>query len=367
VRILFIYQFCTLGGVEAVLRNRLAGLDARGVAVSLAFLDDLGGSETFRRAPGARLAFGRREIARLLAEERFDFILPIDTPEAYALLRGATKGAVVVTEVHSNHTPNLEYLHALAATGTRAVIAPSRHQRELILHEFPAVQRAGIPVHIVPNPIDTSRFRFAAPRQPLSRPVVGWVGRLEPQKNWRQFVALASALTHSGEDLDFVLVGGERAPTAVKETLRALVSGPELVSRFRWVSRLPYERMPAFYSLLAASGGCLVPTSLVEPFGMSVVEAMACSCPVVAPRIDAFTELIEDGLSGLHFPSGDIAAAAERVRRLLADAPLRERLRAGGLERIATHFTAERSVERFLDVLGSLHRPAAAACRGGEP
>jgi glycosyltransferase involved in cell wall biosynthesis len=356
VRILFIYQFCTLGGVEAVLRNRLAGLDVRGVAVSLAFLDDLGGSETFRRAPGARLAFGRRELARLLAEERFDFILPIDTPEAYALLRGATKGAIVVTEVHSNHTPNLEYLHALAATGTRAVIAPSRHQRELILREFPAIQRAGIPVHIVPNPIDTSRFRFAAPRQPLPRPVVGWVGRLEPQKNWRQFVALASALTHSGEDLDFVLVGGG-APTAVR-TLRAQRARAGEHSR---VSRAPHERMrpSAPSSRRARFAG--------EPFGMSVVEAMASSCPVVAPRIDAFTELIEDGLSGLHFPSGDIAAAAERVRRLLADAPLRERLRDGGLDRIATHFTAERSVERFLDVLGSLHRPAAAACRGGEP
>jgi glycosyltransferase involved in cell wall biosynthesis len=364
VRILFIYQFCTLGGVEAVLRNRLEELAAHGVAVSLAFLDDLGGSDTFRRVPGIRLSVSRRELARRLAEERFDFIVPIDTPEAYSLLRGATNRGVIVTEVHSNHPPNLQYLHALASTGTRAVLTPSRFQRELILREFPAVGRAEIPVHIVPNPIDVRRFRFVAPRAPAARPVVGWVGRLEPQKNWRQFVALASALTHAGEDLDFVMVGGERAPTAVKETLRSLVTVRELVDRFRWVSRLPYERMPAFYSLLAASGGCLVPTSLVEPFGMTVVEAMACGSPVVAPRIDAFTELIEEGVSGLHFPSGDVVAATERVRQLLGDATLRERLRCGEGERIATHFTAERSVARLLEVLASLDGATPASRRG---
>jgi glycosyltransferase involved in cell wall biosynthesis len=364
VKVLFLYRFCTLGGVETVLRHRLDSLARRGVAVSLAFLDDLGGSATFRDAPVADLCFGRREIGQLLAQKRFDFILPIDTPEVEPLLRGSGGDAIVVAEVHSNHAPNLEYLHALDGTSTRAIIVPSAHQRDLVLRDFPAVRRAGIPVFVVPNPIDPALFRFVPPPRVPERPVVGWVGRLEPQKNWRQFVAIAAELTRTGADLDFILVGGARAPDAVKDTLRSLVTRRELAARFRWVSALAYERMPAFFSLLGASGGCLVPTSAVEPFGMTVLEAMACDAPVVAPRVDAFAELIEDGVSGLHFPPGDTLAATEAVRRVLADGDLRERLRAGGRDRVAARFTADRSVDRFLEVLSALRADAAPSALG---
>ena len=89
--------------------------------------------------------------------------------------------------------------------------------------------------------------------------------------------------------------------------------------------------------VLGAAAVLLHPIAFAEPFGLSVVEAMACGTPVVAFRRGSMAEVIDDGVTG--FAVDDIAAAVAAV-------PL-----AAALDRAAVRSTAERrfSVGRMVD------------------
>lgn len=81
---------------------------------------------------------------------------------------------------------------------------------------------------------------------------------------------------------------------------------------------------------------CFVQTSIHEGFGLPILEAMACGCPVITTDAHGNRDFCVDGENCLIVPQDDDAALAEAMRRLLADEELQQRLREGGLR------TAER-------------------------
>lgn len=105
-------------------------------------------------------------------------------------------------------------------------------------------------------------------------------------------------------------------------------------------------------AVLGSSAALLHPIAFAEPFGLSVVEAMACGTPVIAYPLGSMKEIVDVGVTGFLVP--DAKAAAEAV----AD--------AAALDRAAIRKTAERrfGVERMVDeylavyerVLGLRHR-----------
>jgi glycosyltransferase involved in cell wall biosynthesis len=90
---------------------------------------------------------------------------------------------------------------------------------------------------------------------------------------------------------------------------------------------------------------------LVETLPLSVMEAMAAGRPVVATRVGALDELIEDGVTGRLVPPNDPAALATALADLLADQAERERLGAAAALR-ATQFDIETTVEAMTALLG---------------
>ena len=64
-----------------------------------------------------------------------------------------------------------------------------------------------------------------------------------------------------------------------------------------------------------------------EPWGLAINEAMCAGLPIVASsEIGCVPDLVRDGGNGLIFPAGNIAALADALRSLIADAALRERM-----------------------------------------
>jgi len=85
-----------------------------------------------------------------------------------------------------------------------------------------------------------------------------------------------------------------------------------------------------------------------ELFGLALVQAMACGCPVVASDVPPLSEIVVDGESGLLVPSNDPQAIGAALARLAADRALWRRLSAGARARVAERFTWERVVDRCL-------------------
>ena len=90
--------------------------------------------------------------------------------------------------------------------------------------------------------------------------------------------------------------------------------------------------------VLRGWGHCLaavVPSVWPEPFGTVALEAMAAGRPVVASSVGGLAELVEDGVTGIQVPPGNVLALRNALERLLADAPLRARMGAAGREKAA--------------------------------
>jgi starch synthase len=85
-----------------------------------------------------------------------------------------------------------------------------------------------------------------------------------------------------------------------------------------------------------------------ELFGLALVEAMACGCPVIASDVPPLSEIVIDGVCGLLVPPNDPSAIAAALSRLATDHDLWRRLSAGARVRVSEQFAWERVVDRCL-------------------
>jgi len=77
--------------------------------------------------------------------------------------------------------------------------------------------------------------------------------------------------------------------------------------------------------------------SYYESFGMVALEAMACGSPVIASRVGGLVTTVRDGVTGFLVPDSDVAALADRIGSLIADADLRWRVGREGVRWAAQH------------------------------
>ena len=172
--------------------------------------------------------------------------------------------------------------------------------------------------------LDFSEFSFrAAPDTP---PYLLFFGRIHPDKGAADALRVARAA-----GLPLVLAGIVQDQAYFEREVE-----PRLGQGARYVGSVgPAERD----RLLGGALGLLHLIHFDEPFGLSVLEAMACGTPVVARRRGSMPELIQDGVSGVL-----VADEAEAVRAVAALPGLdRARVREHAL-----HFSVERMVTGYL-------------------
>jgi glycosyltransferase involved in cell wall biosynthesis len=193
------------------------------------------------------------------------------------------------------HTP-----HAVRAA--RAVLTVSEHSAADLRARFP---RAAAKVVAVPNGV-SERFAPITDADALAQfrdryglgegPLIAYLGTLQPRKNVELLAAAFGRVANALPGAELVLAGRIRPgyhPRLPRERVRLI--GP-----------LPDAELPLFYS--AAS--VLVNASLYEGFGLTLVEAMACGCPVIALRRSAVPEVTGDAALLLDEPSEEALARA---------------------------------------------------------
>lgn len=87
-----------------------------------------------------------------------------------------------------------------------------------------------------------------------------------------------------------------------------------------------------------------------ESFGVAAVEAMACGIPVIASDADGFKEVIEDGITGILVPKGDIDAIAESMYKLMHNDKLRKQMGQAGVQHVKKLYDWDNNVNNMEEI-----------------
>ena len=171
-------------------------------------------------------------------------------------------------------------------------------------------------------------------------PYLLFVGTLEPRKNvptlLRAFARLAKEIPHK-----LILAGGQGWNAGeILETIEALGLSGRVV-------RAGYVQTQGELGALYSAADAFVFPSLYEGFGLPVVEAMKCGCPVVTSDNSSMPEV--GGSAAVYCDAQDAEGLASAIRGVLEDTALRENLAASGLER-AKRFSWQACAETTLGV-----------------
>jgi glycosyltransferase involved in cell wall biosynthesis len=104
------------------------------------------------------------------------------------------------------------------------------------------------------------------------------------------------------------------------------------------IDAFPLPDMPGLY---AASEVCMYPSTSSEPFGLTMLEALASNRPMVVAEAGGMHEIIMDGITGFVIPVKDFESLASRIIQLLSNRELRDRFARTGREMIEQHYTKE--------------------------
>lgn len=189
--------------------------------------------------------------------------------------------------------------------------------------------------------MDEAQQKRVREKYGLAAPYIFYSGSLSPRKNMLRGVRAWEKLAAAGLPHDLVVTAGKSWHDG---DVAAAVAASPFSSRFHRLGAVPDEDLPALY---AAADVYFFP-SLYEGFGLPVLEAMACGCPVVASAGGAVGEAAGDAAWGVNpLSEDDMAAGLEKV---LTDAVLADELRRKGHQR-AAQFSWNSSMSAMLDVL----------------
>jgi glycosyltransferase involved in cell wall biosynthesis len=356
-KVLFVYKYLTLGGVETVLRARLDGLERRGIEAHAWFFHDYGGRAVFTGREDRIRVGSVDDCLAAAAAEGFDLLSTIDTEEVLpGFAEGHCKLPRLLVECHSSYPESLEYLRTLPASRPAAVLVPSEHQRRVVRERV----GEGMRIEVVPNPLRQAFVDEPSPfAAPLPRPAVAWIGRLDDLKNWKGFLDTAGILRRRRVDVEF-WIAGKPIEAAGAKALLEHARDARVLDRLRWYRALPHDRVPALLDAVRDSGGLMVLTSRAESFGMTLAEAMARACAVAAPDQPPFTEFVTEAETGTLFRPGSPESAADQIQKLLEDGELRSRCGQKARETVLARFAPDPALKVLADILKNLAGPSPA-------
>jgi glycosyltransferase involved in cell wall biosynthesis len=265
----------------------------------------------------------------------------VGTRAAIALGEVGHRRPYVVSTVHSSRVrtaEDREQLRRLTPSMDRLIAVSRSIERKL--HDE---ERTAAPIELIYNGVDLERYDHQEPcctlrdeygMEPGSQ-IVGVVARLEPEKGHPTLLEAWPAVLRAVPDAYLLVIGEGSQRDALEATARDL----RIAHRVVFTGRR--DDVPA---VTAALDVAVLP-SYREAQGLSILEAMALSRPVVASNVGGIPEMIADGVTGLLVEPHDADGLARAITRLLTDHPLADTLARQAHDMVHDRFSIEYMVE----------------------
>jgi glycosyltransferase involved in cell wall biosynthesis len=174
--------------------------------------------------------------------------------------------------------------------------------------------------------------------------IIGVIARLSPEKGHCHLLRTAQMVVQHEPRARFLLVGDGPLRSVLEQEAEARgLKGSVIFTGVR-------RDMPRIYALL----DLVVSASLREGLPISLLEALAAGCPVIATRVGDVPRIVRDGVTGILIDPGDEAGLGRAIMDLLKDAPRRRNLGQEGKRLVGEHFTAKRMARDYATLYGDI-------------
>ena len=234
------------------------------------------------------------------------------------------------------HKPNERYVVSKISN----IIAVSLHVKNVI-SDMTQSQ-----ISVIQNGIDFEDIHNVQPHKSIEYPSILFVGGLSKVKGIDTLLNAVPIIRKKILNLCLYVAGSGPEENKLKELVKEL-NIEENVNFLGYVSEI--EK----YSYYKSADVCVFP-SIYEPFGIVLLEAMACGKPVVASNVGGIPFVVEEGKTGLLFESGNVEDLADKIMTILKNEELREKMGEAGRERakeVTWDKIAERTVEVYKEIL----------------
>jgi len=356
MKLLFTY-FVPSGGIETLNRLRCRALQLAGIECHALYLWNGAGRQNMTDIAHF-VTNDDNEIRTVLAAGNYDAIIVTCDHLMLQRLRELGYSGPLLYEAqglgsYEQANATLETAsHFIRMHAQGAISPPTSHLMQLFQAYLPET-----PKFYVQNMVDTDRFTYQDAQwlNPSGAPVLGWIGRLETNKNWRLFIEIAAELKNNHpllqiwmfEDANIFEPGEREAFSKLVHELRLM---PGLVLR----SNVPHDHMSHYLSAIGDSGGMLISTSYVEGFGYAVAEAMSCRCPVLSTDSDGVRNFIDHRRTGVFFVTRSAAEGVKEAELLIKDREQTEQIRTLAQQHVRLHFSPKRYAADIVNIMAAL-------------
>ena len=184
---------------------------------------------------------------------------------------------------------------------------------------------------------------------------IGFIGQLIPRKGLLDLLSAFEGLHEHHQGLELQLIGEGRQRPQLEEKCTLMKAGRAV--RFLGFREDRLELLSKFEMF--------VMTSSLEGIPRCLMESMAVGVPVVAYDIPGVDQLIEDGVTGLLVPHGDVGALVKACNKLLDDPELKATLIANARTRVEEVYSARRMADEYFELFQQLMSSRNSTVTGG--
>jgi N-acetyl-alpha-D-glucosaminyl L-malate synthase BshA len=267
------------------------------------------------------------------------------------MLRAEHRDVAVVTTLHGTditlvgQDPSFHAITKFSIEKSDRITAVSEYLRTETFHAF---RCTGCRVSVIPNFIDptvydrdlyrgASRFPFDG-----SRKVLMHISNFRTVKRVRDVVRIFAKVVHQVPSVLVMVGDGPERPAAEDEArLLGVIDSVFFLGKIETVA-----------PLLAEADVFLLPTSR-ESFGLSALEAMASSVPVIGSDAGGLPEVVTNGVTGLLYPAGDVDSMAAGTLGILTNPERQAAMGAAGAADARARFALDPIVSQYEDMYRS--------------
>ncbi len=294
----------------------------------------------------------------LMKQQRFDFIYERHSlwSDAGARLAEAT-GMPLVLEVnaplrletaryrHLSNAPLAERIESTQFAAAEAIAVVSEPLRSYVIEQDATPNK----VHVLPNGVDPINFHPAVRGGSVhnryglqDRIIVGFVGRPRPWHDLDTLLQAVGQLHASDDRYHFLLVG------QVTDDLPAKVSLYGLAGAATLTGPIPHGDIPQHIAAMDVAVSPHLPQGDSYFSPLKLFEYLACGVPTVAADVGQSAQLIQDGVSGYLYRSGDADSLANRIRSLIENPAQAREIAWQGAVTVLTEHTWDRNAEKVV-------------------